>query len=53
MACHCGIVAEVITMARPDLTVILDIDRSDRLVPQWQFGQMEQASLFPSPALPY
>ena len=53
MACHCGIVAEVITLCRPDLTVILDIDRSDKLVPQWQFGQMEQMNLYPSPPLPY
>jgi hypothetical protein len=47
MACHSGILAEVLTMCRPDITVVLDVDRSERLVPQWQFGQLEQSSLFP------
>lgn len=46
MACHSGIVAEVIDMCRPDLTIIMDVDRSNHMVPQWQVGIQEQPCHF-------
>lgn len=44
-ACHSGIIAEILTIMRPDLKVILDVDRSRWLVPTWQHGTLEQGWL--------
>lgn len=45
-ACHSGLVSKIITRVRPDLEILLDRDRAERLVPQWRYGYGAQGNLF-------
>ncbi len=45
-ACHSGLASKLLSSLRPDIEMRLDLDRSERLVPQWRFGRAEQGNLF-------
>lgn len=46
-ACHSGIISEIILCFRPDIEVVLDDDRFDRLVPLWRHGKPWHPRLLP------
>ena len=41
--CHTGIIGQIINRCRPDISIILDIDRKKKLLPRWMPEYIEDS----------